>query len=296
MISALLFYSLYPTLVALLCLLLLHKAYRSGAGLPYLKLFLNLALMNFCQALGYVILVFSNTYAQYMADFYLICAYFLFSHFIQLALYLSEKDRGYWPKFLYIPPIILTSFHLSGFMVDSYYLQNNAMLHNDGIFAWAFDAFLIVASVTTITVLFINIRQIKSNYLLASKNIIALISFFPFILSASIIIILSNTEVAIPVVIIVPSISLYIVSIFYYISRSQVIDLTIGPKAFIKRLKIASLLLSTLRTKKDLDNFNRQLQLLKYTEAMEKHRNNYNAAADELKVHPTTLRNALKNS
>ena len=92
-----------------------------------------------------------------------------------------------------------------------------------------------------------------------------------------------------------PSISLFIVCVFYYISRSQIIDLTIGPKAFVKRLKIASLLLSSLRTKKDLDDFNRQLQLLKYTEAMQKHRNNYNAAADELKVHPTTLRNALKN-
>ena len=296
MISAFLFYSLYPTLVALLCLLLLHKAYKSGAGLPYLKLFANLAAINICQIIIYLSLQSSFQVASYAADAYLISAYFLFTHFMQLALYLSERDRGSWPKYLYIPPIMLTCLHFSGLMVESYRLENNAILHNDGDFAWVFDIFLLSASIITVITFFINSRQIKINHLLASKNIIALISFIPFILASSIIVILSNTEHTIPVVIIIPSISLYIVCLFYYISRSRIIDLTIGPRAFIRRLKIASLLLSNLRTKKDLDDFNRQLQLLKYTEAMQKHSYNYNAAADELKVHPTTLRNALKDS
>ena len=295
MISAFLFYSLYPTLVVVLCILLLHKAYRSNAGFPYLKLFANLALINSCQAIGYIVIVFSPPLAEYIADFYLISAYFLFTHFMQLALHLSENDRGFWTRYLYFPPIILTTLHLSGFMINDYYLENGAMLHNDGELAWIFDAFFLTASIITIITFFVNARQTKTNYLLASKNIIALISFVPFIAASSIIIILSNTAHAVPVVFIIPSISLFIVCVFYYISRSQIIDLTIGPKAFVKRLKIASLLLSSLRTKKDLDDFNRQLQLLKYTEAMQKHRNNYNAAADELKVHPTTLRNALKN-
>lgn len=295
MVNAFLFYSLYPTLVVILCVLLLHKAYRSGAGLPYLKLFANLAIINICQIVIYLSLQESFQIAGYAADAYLISAYFLFTHFMQLAFYLSEKDRGSWPKYLYIPPLILTCLHFSGLMVENYRIENNAILHNDGAFAWAFDVFLLSASIITVITFFINARQIKINHLLASKNIIALISFIPFILASSIIVVLSNTEYPIPVVIIIPSISLYIVCLFYYISRSRIIDLTIGPRAFIKRLKIASLLLSNLRTKKDLDDFNRQLQLLKYTEAMQKHSYNYNAAADELKVHPTTLRNALKD-
>jgi hypothetical protein len=296
MISAFLFYSLYPTLVVVLCILLLHKAYRSNAGFPYLKLFANLAIINIFQIILYTALPTSFVIASYAADAYLITAYFLFTHFMQLALYLSENDRGSWPKYLYIPPVILTVLHLSGFMVESYRLENNAILHNDGAYAFMFDIFILFAAIVTIVTFVINSRQIKQDCLLASRNIIAVISFVPPVITGMLLIILSNTEHVVPVVIIAPTMSLYIVAVFYYISRSQVIDLTIGPRAFLRRLKVASLLLSSLKTKKDLDDFNRQLQLLKYTEAMKKHRNNYNAAADELKMHPTTLRNALKSS
>jgi hypothetical protein len=180
-------------------------------------------------------------------------------------------------------------------MVESYRLENNAILHNDGVFAWTFDVFLLIASIITVITFFINLQQIKQDCLLASKNIIAVFSLIPPVIAAVILIVLSNTEYVISVVIVAPSMSLYIVLVFYYISRSQIIDLSSGPKAFLNRIRVASLLLSSLKTKKDLDDFNRQLQLLKYTEAMKKHNNNYNSAADELKVHPTTLRNALKD-
>ena len=111
-------------------------------------------------------------------------------------------------------------------------------------------------------------------------------------------IILSNTTYIVSVVIIVPSISLYIVVVFYYISRSRIIDFTISLQEFLDRLKTAHSLLSTLKTtytKKDLDHFNNKLLLLKYKEVMKKHNNNFNAASKELQIHPTTLRNALKS-
>lgn len=295
MVTTFLLYSLYPAFITAFSILLFLKAYQSNAGTHYLALFGNLIFINICQTIIYGVIPYSFTIASYAADAYLIAAYFLFTHFILLALNLSESERGNWIQFLYVPPVILTILHVSGFMIDSYRLVENAIVHSDGELAWAFDAFLLAASMTTVATFFINVKQIRKDYLLQSRNLIALISFIPFIIAASILVILSNTAHVVPVVTIIPTLSLYIVLVFYYISRSQIIDLTIGPKAFFKRLKVAYLLLSSLRTKKDLDDFNRQLQLLKYNEAMQKHQNNFNAAAEELKVHPTTLRNALKN-
>ena len=102
-----------------LCLFLLHKAYQSGTGLPYLTLFANLSVINFFQVIIYVFLEHSLTIAIYAADTYLIAIYFLFTHFMQIALGLSENDNVYWTKYLYIPPAILTALHISGLMVES---------------------------------------------------------------------------------------------------------------------------------------------------------------------------------
>jgi hypothetical protein len=227
MISAFLFYSLYPTLVVILCALLLHKAYRSGAGLPYLKLFTNLAVINLFQIIIYISLKNSFEIASYAADAYLIAAYFLFTHFMQLALYLSETDRGAWPKYLYIPPIILTLLHLSGLMVESYRIENNAILHNDGALAWVFDAFVVFSSIATIIIFTYNFAKNKTDELIASKNMIALISFIPFVLTSIVLVIFSNTDNIIPVVIIIPSISLYILAVFYYIciNKRRIVDI-----------------------------------------------------------------------
>lgn len=292
--SAVWFYSIYPAFAALFCLLLSYKAYKTNAAFPYIKLFLNLAFINFFQMLIYAVIQSSFQLAGYFADIYLIGIYFLFAHFMQLALYLSEKNRVNWLKYLYIPPIVLTGMHIGGLMVHSYYLKGSAILHNNGEFAWMFDVFVLSASIITIATFAINYRQIKEDNLLQSKNMLALVSFIPFIVAASILIMLSNTDHHTPVVIVVPTISLYITLVFYYISRSVVIDLTIGPNAMFKRLQAAHMLLSTLKKKKDLDEFNRQLQLLRYKETMQRNKNNFNAAAEDLDVHPTTLRNALK--
>ena len=101
MTNTILFYSLYPGLVMALCLFLLHKAYQSGTGLPYLTLFANLSVINFFQVIIYVFLEHALTIAIYAADTYLIAIYFLFTHFMQIALGLSENDNIYWTKYLY---------------------------------------------------------------------------------------------------------------------------------------------------------------------------------------------------
>ena len=177
-----------------LCLFLLHKAYQSGTGLPYLTLFANLSVINFFQVIIYVFLEHSLTIAIYAADTYLIAIYFLFTHFMQIALGLSENDNVYWTKYLYIPPAILTALHISGLMVESYRIEDNTVLHNDGIYAFTFDIFVLLASVTTIVTLIANLRRINSSGILRSRNVIAIISFIPPIIVGMTLIILSNTR------------------------------------------------------------------------------------------------------
>ncbi len=290
------FYGIYPGFVSLLCILLTYKAYKTRATVHYIQLFVSLAVINACQMMVYAVIKSSYQMASYSADLYLIAVYFLFAHFIQLALSLSENNRGSWPQYIYAIPVLLTGMHIKGLMVDGYYLKGNTILHNDGPFSWAFDLFVLSASFITVVTFFINYRQAKEDYLLQSKNILALILFIPFVVAASILIILSTTTHAVPVVVIIPSMSMYIVLVFYYISRSLIIDMTIGPIAMLKRLKAAHLLLTTLDKKKDLDEFNRHLQLLRYKETLQRNKNNFNAAAEELNVHPTTIRNALKEN
>lgn len=295
MISHIWFYSLLPAFVALCCTLLFIKAYFSGAGSAYIKLFANLIILNTFQAVAYILFAISPSVAEYAADAYLMSVYFLFSHLLLLALSLREQGEPKWGHFLYVFPVTLVAMHLSGLMIESYRVEKNSLMHNDGVLAWMFDLFIIVSSLMTAIIFFTNTKA-RDNHKLASRNIIALVSFIPLICTFSLLIIVSRTEYAVPVVIVVPIISLYIASVFYYISKSRIIDLTIGPAAFFKRVRLAFLLLESLKTKGELDDFNNQLRQQRYREAMEKHNNDFNAAAAELKVHHTTLRNSLKET
>ena len=295
MITNIWFYSLFSAVVAVFCTVLFIKAYRSRANTAYLKLFSNLVAMNILQMVGYLLFSFSPNIAEYAADAYLISLYLLFVHLPLLALSLSKQGTPSWARYCYIVPLLMVILHLCGFMVESYRIEKNALMHNDGELAYIFDAIVIISCVLTGAIFWRNGQQCDDN-LRASRNIIALISFVPLILASMVLVTLSMGEHAIPVVVVAPSVSLYIASVFYYISRSRVIDLSIGPAAFTKRVKLALLLLESLKTKSDLDTFNHQLRIQRYREAMIKHNNDFNAAADELKVHHTTLRNGLKEA
>lgn len=295
MITHIWFYSLLPALTALYCLLLLKRIWASHGSIAYIKLFSNLMVMNTLQAVAYLLFAVSPPLAEYVADAYLISLYYLFAHLMILAVSLSEKGANTLVvRCIYVFPLLLTALHLFGYMVESYRVEKNSLMHNDGEFAGLFDLFVIVSSVMTAVIFRYNIKHIRDDQMLASRNMIALISFIPLTLIFCVLIVLSMTENSVPVVIVVPLISIYILLVFYYISRSRIVDLSIGPNFFIKRIKLAWILLESLRTKGDIKRFQHQLEKQIIQEALKEHNNAIQATADSLKMNHTTLRNKIK--
>ena len=295
MITNIWLYSLLPTLVCFLGLILIQKIWVSNGAIEYIKLFSNLIAINIFQVIAYFTYSLSPSYAQYAADAYLISAYFLFTHLMILSLSLSNepKNQRYY-RYLYMIPAILTAFHLSGFMVESYRIEKNSLMHNDGTFAWLFDAHIIFSSLLTAYIFYHNIKSSRNNNILASRNVIALISFIPLALAFCLLSILSMTEHAVPVVVVIPLISIYILMVFSYISNSQIIDLSIGFRFFLKRLQLAHLILKVLRTKQDINSFKQALEKQLIEEALMEHKNAIQATADSLRMNHTTLRNKIK--
>jgi len=294
MISSNLIYSFLPLIAAVVCFRLLHKAWKSNADTPYLKLFANIGLINIFQTVGYAAIPYSFDVVTIAADLYFIAAYFLFAHFLQLALSLSEKPRGKWPNYLYIFPLMLSALHISGLIVIGYRIDSGAVLHNDGAYSWASDVFILISSIATFVLFKINASTIKNDYKMQSRNIIAWGSIIPFIAVSALLVLLSNSDKPLPVVIVIPAVSLYLTFVFYYISKSRIVDLSIGPKALLRRLKTAYEFLLELNTKKDMDRVNRQIKRVTYKEALEKNDNNFGEAAKQLEMNHTTIRKALK--
>ncbi len=293
MIEHIWFYSSLSGVVTLLCAFLSYRAWASNALTPYVKLFMNLALMNFLQTVAYIMFSFSPSIAEYGADAYLIAWYFLFAHLPMLALCLSQKNYSGWFKYLYLIPITLTIFHIFGLMIESDRVEDNSLMHKDAQLAWTFDLFIILSSLLTVIIFIVNARKIKDDYALASRNIIAAISFIPLVIAFSVIILLSRTQYAIPVVVVIPIISAYITLVFNYVRSTKIIDLSIGPAAIIKRFKVAYMAVTVLQTRQDVDEITKQLLYRKYEEALCRHQNDYKAAAKELNIHQSTLYNHL---
>ena len=289
MIEHIWLYSSLSGVVTLLCAFLSYRALSAAAPSPYVKLFANLSIMNLLQTVAYIMFAYSPSLAEYGADAYLIALYFLFAHLPMLSLCLSQKDHSKLFKYLYIVPALLAIFHLSGFMIESYRVENNSLMHNDAELAWTFDLFIILSSVATVVVFITNARQTKDDYLLASRNIIAALSFIPLVIAFSTLILLSRTDYAIPVVVVIPLISTYITLVFNYVRSTNIIDLSIGPAAIVERFKVAYLALTVLQTRQDVDQIADKLRHQKYIEALRRHQNDYKAAAKELNIHPSTL-------
>lgn len=289
MIENIWFYSSLSGVVTLLCAFLASKAFKSNSLTTYTRLFANLAAMNLLQTVAYIMFAFNPAIAEYGADAYLIAWYFLFAHLPMLAVSIAQKDYSQYFKYFYIAPVMLTIFHLSGLMIESYRVEDNSLMHNDAELAWTFDLFIILSSVVTISIFTVNAKKITDDYLLASRNIIAAISFVPLLFAFSIIIVLSKTQYSIPVVVVIPFISAYITLIFNYVRSSKIIDLSIGPSAMLARFKIAYMTLTVLQTRDDVDQIAEQLKYRKFVEALRRHQNDYKAAAKELKIHPSTL-------
>lgn len=290
-------YAILPLVPAAICLLLLTKLYKNRAQGHYLKLFSNLMLMNIAQAIGYVAFSVDPIAAERMADLYLISGYFFFTHLLMTAICLSNNQllfKRLSLNWLYLAPLSLTVLHISGFIVESYRMEQNAVMHNDGTLAWCLDAYILSTCMITIALLCKNIKSNKGNRMLASKNMVALISFVPLVAVFILLVILSTTRYAIPVVVIGPVITLYTAMTFFYISRQRVIDLSIGLKFFYDRLKLAYLLLETHKTKDNLKSFSKAVDKQFIKEALEENNRHIQATADYLGMNHTTLRNKIK--
>lgn len=296
MITNIWFYSVFPLCAAIFCLALLKKAYKANANTPYIKLFANLAILNILQCTGYILFAISPPIAEYIADAYLISLYFLFIHLLMVALSLSPHGSPAWGNYFYAFPLALTALHLMGLMVDSYRIEHNSLMHDDGRLGWCLDVFVLFSSVLSAFVFIRNNKKIQNNNVMASRNIIAIYSFFPLIGALVGLSALSKTSYALPVVIVVPAISIYIMATFYYISRSQIIDLTIGWKGIRQRLYLLEQGLGQLNNKRDFDHLSYKWREQLYKEAMERNNNDYKAASEDISVSESTLRKFFKTA
>ncbi len=296
MINNLWLYSFLPAIPALSCILLLAKLHRKKAEWYSIRLFANLLLMNLLQTVAYIVFSISVATAEYIADLYLISAYFFFTHLMIFALQLSKDTLSVnQTGLLYIFPSVLTVFHLLGLMVDSYRVENDALLHNDGPLAWCLDVYILSSCVATVVLFSRNIKRNLKNRMLMSKNVVALLSFAPLIVAFFIIVLLSMTRYAIPVVFIGPLVTLYTSLAFYYISRKTVVDLSIGFGFFCDRLKLAYQFLETHKTKEDLKRFHHAVDKQFIKEALKENNFHIQETADYLGINHTTLRNKIKS-
>ncbi|MCF6281252.1 MAG: hypothetical protein L3J28_03430 [Candidatus Polarisedimenticolaceae bacterium] len=288
-------YIFLPAISALACLYLLRKLLSKKASIESMLLFSSLTLMNVWQVSLYLTWSDALTVGSYFADAYLITSYFFFTQLILFAISLSGKAVNIYPYYvLYLIPGTLSLFHIFGLMVASYRFEANALLHNDGILAWCFDLFILVACLATVSILWRNMRRYFADKIIASKNIIALVSFIPLTFVFTVLILLSRTPYAIPVVVIGPFITLYTAVTFYYLQRERVVDLSVGISFFINRLKLANQLLEMKNTKGELKSYTKAVERQFILEVMEIHDGNIQKTADYLGMNHTTLRNKIK--
>jgi hypothetical protein len=290
-------YSFLPAIPALSCVVLLLKLNRNKAEWFSIRLFVNLLMMNVIQALAYIVFSFSLDIAKYIADAYLISAYFFFTHLLIYVSQLSENPPSIKNiSKLYAFPFLMTSFHLAGLMVSDYRVENNALLHNDGPLAWCLDVYILSSCMFSVAFLLRNAKQARyKNTLLYSKNVLALISFIPLVIAFFVIVTLSMTQYAIPVVIIGPMVTLYTSFAFYYISKRRIIDASIGLRLLKSRVSLAWKLLEThKKNKESIKDLKNAIDKQFIKETLEENDHHIQKTADAMGLNHTTLRNKIK--
>lgn len=288
-------YTLLPALSVVICLFLFKKLLSNGANRECLLLFFYLILINSIQVIAHISWSYSLTLTEYLTDAYLITAYFFFTQLILFSMSLSEKPINLlFRRLLYVFPIVFTVFHFMGLMVEGFRSEGYMIYHNDGTLAWCFDLYAIIACVATAILLKKNKRKPYDDEVNASKNIIAPISFLPVIFIFMALVVLSRTEYVIPVVVVVPLISIYAAITFYYLQRESVADLSFGIRFFFDRLMLANKLLELDNSKDELRSYKKEVEKLFILEVLEKHDGNIQETADYLGMNHTTVRNKIK--
>ncbi|CAA0109994.1 Uncharacterised protein [BD1-7 clade bacterium] len=233
------FYATLPALVASCCLYLLYRLHLNSSKMEFRLLFLCLAAMNLFQSAGYLLFAIpSPTIASIAADAYLMSLYFMFAC---LALFVIGLTRPFKWRHLsvFIPPILLSIVHTQGLIVESYEIRHNSLMHTDGPLAWLMDVYLLTSCFFTGGLLIKGARDESLDSAVTSKCITALVSFIPLIAVFALLVALSMTKHAIPVVIIGPIITLYTALAFYYLTGSRVAEVTNNAPQFYQKLKVA---------------------------------------------------------
>ncbi|MDH5301025.1 MAG: hypothetical protein OEW58_06650 [Gammaproteobacteria bacterium] len=288
-------YAVLPALSASGCIYLLKRLLAKGVARESIALFANLGVMNIVTVLFYLTWPFFPNDIDYVADAYLISVYFMCAHLWLFAVSLSGKPvNSMLRNALYAVPVLLTVFHLAGLMVDDYRVEHYAILHNDGVLGWSFDLFALLAAMATIATLWRNVRVHMEDKVVASRNIVALVSFVPLIAALVVVDLLSRTPYAIPVTMIGPMVILYAAVAFYYLHRERVVYLSVGIRFFMHRLKLAYALLEIGNTKSDMRGYTKAVEKQFILEALEKHQGKIQETADYLGMNHTTLRNKIK--
>jgi len=295
MIEHIWLYTLLPSIVAALCLCLLARLINKGADKPFIHLFTNLFIINACQVLGYCLFAVNRQLGEIGADIYLISTYFFFTHLVMMAVYHMREKVFPAINLLYIAPIALTAMHISGLIVESYRIEQNTLMHNDGEYAWLNDIHSMLSCITVLGIFLYNIQSIKNNRTLKSKNLLALISILPLVLIVMGLIYLSTTSHAISVTIIVPLVTFYTACVFFYLSNKCVVDLSIGLRFLKGRLRLAVMIFETGRTKEDIKQFNKALDKQFIIESLEYNDHNIQETAKYQRINHTTLRNKIKD-
>lgn len=293
--SAAWFYMLLPVLSVTVCLFFLKNFFGKKANNECLLLIIHLICINGIQVLLYLTWSYSSVLTGYIADIYLITAYFFFVQLVLFSMSLSGKPiSSLFRRLLYVVPVIFTVLHLMGLMVEGYRIEGYVIYHNDGVLAWCFDLFVIASCVATAILLRKNKKESPNDGVDASKSIIAPISFLPLIVVFITLVVLSRTEYVIPVVVVVPLISIYAAITFYYLQRNSVADLSFGVRFFFERLWLANKLLEMESSKSELRSYKKEVERLFILEVLEKHHGNIQETADYLEMNHTTVRNKIK--
>lgn len=297
MIQNIAFHCFIPLVAVYLCLRWLKLSPKpTFEGKTF---FINLAAMNMALSAGYFTIGTIGVEAgKSFADLYIIVGYFLFAHMLLFARSLSSKpiilkERAYY----YIAPVILTFFHLNGWMVLDYRVEQNALMHEDGPLAHLTELYVLVCFFAGFYLIRTNIKDTNNPHELKAKNYIAGLSIIPLVFIFGFFLLLSLTPWAITIVVVGPVVSCYTAYIAYKLSDDYVVDLSKGLDNYRKRWEICKAVLFKGNHSKDRDDVLIKLKKQHYIEVLQDHgwpkselREIIDSCAEELGVTTSAVR------
>lgn len=216
--------SLPPFIAATLCGLLVLK----NSGLTARIHFFTLAFMSLCQGSGYIAYTANfNEISELCADLFNCGLYFMFTNLVMISAHLDERLTKKISYSLYGAPLLLVVFYATGFMVEGYKIQNQSLMHIDGVLAWVGDYYQMLCVVAFLVILCWNSVQLKD--VERYKNLAMLLSLFPLAALFGLVILLSTTEYALSFAIVAPVMTLYMAISYHFITRDS----------FVRRISLA---------------------------------------------------------